>query len=74
MQHLEGQSFIKRYARQDENKSHIEQLTKVLDEAIVLFGVRFVVIILLLSDIHRGLGKLANEPPPCESGAAWRSH
>jgi hypothetical protein len=40
MTELEQQRLITRLARQDDNKNAIEHLTKLLDEAILLFGVR----------------------------------
>jgi hypothetical protein len=39
MRDLETQNFVRRYARQDDNKGRIERFTKLLDEGILLFGV-----------------------------------
>jgi hypothetical protein len=39
MQNLENQKFVRRYARQDDNKSHIERHTKLLDQGIWSFEV-----------------------------------
>ena len=39
MKHLEDQKFVRRYSRQDDNKSRITDYNKRLDEAIVHFGV-----------------------------------
>jgi len=44
---LQGQGFIERYARQDDNKDRIGQFNKVLDEALLEFSVSFVGVQLL---------------------------
>ena len=41
MRQLEEQSFLKRYVRQDANRSYIEQFNKSLDDAIRLFDASF---------------------------------
>jgi len=38
MKDLEKQNLIRRYARQDENRSRVEEQTRLLDEAIQRFG------------------------------------
>ena len=53
MKELEKQRFITRYARQDDNKSHIEQLTKQLDQAVVLFEAGFLDLSLPCAIIYR---------------------
>jgi hypothetical protein len=41
MRQLETQSFIRRYARQEDHKNRIAKFDKSLDEALLIFGVRF---------------------------------
>jgi hypothetical protein len=41
MKDLEKQNVIRRYACQDENRSRVEEQTRLLDEAIQRFDVSF---------------------------------
>jgi hypothetical protein len=45
MKQLEDQTFLRRFARQDYNKNHIEQLNKSLDDAVQALGVGFLVVV-----------------------------
>jgi hypothetical protein len=54
MKDLEKQNFIRRYARQDENRSRVEEQTRLLDEAIQRFGVSFALAFYAVIDLPQG--------------------